>query len=210
MTSGVLGSSIFEPTLLKPGPTFAMDATPEKEGESREDATTVDNRLQKSFPSRPAGPAPFAGGRPFVSSVRNRKATPGVRVTRTVHFSAAHRLHNPSRPEARTTDVFGPCNSPHWHGHDYEFGVTVRGEVDPATGYVIDLEVLEDIAESVGGDLDHRNLNLDGGWLEGVMPSTENLVVALWNRSGPRLPVGRLVRLVLRDTPRNRAEYTGE
>lgn len=135
---------------------------------------------------------------------------PQVRVTRTVHFSAAHRLHNPHWSEQRNSDVFGPCNSPNWHGHNYELDVTVEGEVDPATGYVIDLKVLKELAEDVVGDLDHRNLNLDVAWLRDLMPSTENLVVALWKRIEPRLPSGRLARLVLWETPRNRAEYHGE
>ena len=79
------------------------------------------------------------------------------------------------------------------------------------TGYVVDLGAVRDAAESVIGDLDHRNLNLDVPWLEGTIPSTENLVVAIWERLAPRHPRrGRLVRLVLWETPRNSAEYSGE
>ena len=134
---------------------------------------------------------------------------PKVRVTRRVHFSAAHRLHNPRLSDDENRRIFGMCNSPNWHGHNYELDVTVEGEVNPEIGYVIDLRELKEISEGVIGDLDHRNLNLDVAWLEGVIPSTENLVVALWDRLAPRIPRGRLVRLVLWETPRNYVEYTG-
>jgi 6-pyruvoyltetrahydropterin/6-carboxytetrahydropterin synthase len=135
---------------------------------------------------------------------------PTVRVTRRVHFSAAHRLHNPALSDAENERLFGLCNSPNWHGHNYELDVTVEGTPDPRTGYVIDLGLVRQAAESVIRDLDHRNLNLDVPWLEGVLPSTENVVVAIWNRLAPVIPTGRLARLVLWETPRNSAEYTGE
>jgi 6-pyruvoyltetrahydropterin/6-carboxytetrahydropterin synthase len=135
---------------------------------------------------------------------------PTVRVTRRVHFSAAHRLHNPDLSDDENRRIYGLCNSPNWHGHNYELDVTVEGEPDPVTGYVLDLGVLRGVAEEVTGDLDHRNLNLDVAWLEGTIPSTENLVVAIWNRLAPRLPHGRLAKLVLWETPRNSAEYTGD
>jgi 6-pyruvoyltetrahydropterin/6-carboxytetrahydropterin synthase len=135
---------------------------------------------------------------------------PRVRVTRRVHFSAAHRLSNPSLSDAENERLYGLCSNPNWHGHNYEMDVTVEGEIDPATGYVLDLKRLREVAEElVVGDLDHRNLNLDVPWLEGVIPSTENLVVAIWNRLAPEIPSGRLVRLVLWETPRNSVEYTG-
>ncbi len=135
---------------------------------------------------------------------------PTVRVTRRVHFSAAHRLHNPAFSDEENRRIFGLCNSPNWHGHNYELDVTVEGEPEARTGYVVDLGHLRDAAEEVIGELDHKNLNLDVPWLQGVIPSTENLVVALWERLAPRVPRGRLVRLVLWETPRNFVEYTGE
>lgn len=136
---------------------------------------------------------------------------PTVRVTRRVHFSAAHRLHSPALSDEENRRIFGLCNSPNWHGHNYELEVTVEGQPDPVTGYVVDLGLVREAAESVTRDLDHRNLNLDVPWLEGTIPSTENLVVAIWERLEPRLPGGgRLVRLVLWETPRNSAEYSGE
>lgn len=134
-----------------------------------------------------------------------------VRVTRRVHFSAAHRLHNPAFSDDRNREIYGLCNNPNWHGHNYELDVTVEGQVDPETGYVLDLKRLRDLVESVVlEDVDHRNLNLEVPWLEGVIPSTENLVVAIWRRLESEIPQGKLVRLVLWETPRNYVEYTGD
>ena len=134
-----------------------------------------------------------------------------VRVTRRLHFSAAHRLHNPALSDEENREVYGLCNSPNAHGHNYELEVTVEGEVDPRTGYVIDLKTLKNVAESAAvDDLDHRNLNVDVEWLDGVLPSTENLAIAIWRRLEERIPSGRLVRITLWETPRNYVEYTGE
>jgi 6-pyruvoyltetrahydropterin/6-carboxytetrahydropterin synthase len=128
-----------------------------------------------------------------------------------VHFSAAHRLHSPALSDEENRRIFGLCNSPNWHGHNYELDVTVEGQPDPVTGYVVDLGLVREAAENVIGDLDHRNLNLDVPWLADTIASTENLVVAIWERLAPLIPAGgRLVRLVLWETPRNSAEYSGE
>jgi 6-pyruvoyltetrahydropterin/6-carboxytetrahydropterin synthase len=135
---------------------------------------------------------------------------PIVRVTRRVHFNAAHRLHNPALSDEENRALYGVCNNANWHGHNYELDVTVEGECDPDTGYLVDMGEIRDIAGDVIKDLDHRNLNLDVPWLEGVIPSTENVIVAIWQRIAPRIPRGRLARLVLYETPRNWAEYTGE
>ncbi|NIP60980.1 MAG: 6-carboxytetrahydropterin synthase [Gemmatimonadetes bacterium] len=134
-----------------------------------------------------------------------------VRVTRRVHFSAAHRLHREEWSDDRNARVFGACSNPNWHGHNYELDVTVEGEVDPETGFVMDLKDLKErVGDGVIEDVDHRNLNLDVPWMEGVVPTTENLVVAIWRRLEPRMPEGvRLVRLVLYETPRNYVEYAG-
>lgn len=135
---------------------------------------------------------------------------PRVSVTRRVHFSAAHRLYRPEWSDERNREVFGACANPNWHGHNYELDVTVEGELDGETGYVLDLKRLRDLVQaSVVQDVDHRNLNLDVGWMSGN-PTTENLVVAIWERIRPRLPEGvELKRLVLRETPRNYVEYEG-
>lgn len=137
---------------------------------------------------------------------------PHVRVTRRVHWNSAHRLFRPDWSDERNAEVFGACSNPHWHGHNYEMDVTVVGPIDPETGYVLDLKVLKDLLESrVVSDLDHRNLNVEVSWLEGVIPTTENLVVAIWGRVHDQLPPGlTLERIVLWETPRNSVEYTGE
>ncbi len=134
---------------------------------------------------------------------------PRVSITRRLHFSAAHRLGRPEWSQERNEAVFGQCASPNWHGHNYELDVTVEGEVEPETGFVLDLKILREVVEArVISDVDHRNLNLDVPWLHGVNPTTENLVVGIWNRLQGQLPTQiRLLRLVLWETPRNYVEY---
>ncbi len=129
-----------------------------------------------------------------------------------MHFSAAHRLHRQEWSEERNYEVFGACANPHWHGHNYELDVTVSGNVDPVTGFVMDLKDLRDLVEErVVRDVDHKNLNIEVPWMDGVIPSTENLVVAIWERIGGGLPEGvGLKCLVLWETPRNYVEYAGE
>ncbi len=137
---------------------------------------------------------------------------PRVRITRRLHFSAAHRLFREEWTDERNREVFGDCSNPLWHGHNYELDVTVEGEVDPTTGFVMDLSRLKELVqERVVADLDHRNLNLEVPWLEGRNPTTENLVVGIWDRLRGALPEGvALVRLVLWETPRNYVEYVGD
>ncbi len=136
---------------------------------------------------------------------------PTVYVTRKVHFNAAHRLHNPARSDAWNRETFGKCNNPNWHGHNYVLEVTVAGEPDPDTGYVIDLGVLKGLVEEkIVDKVDHKNLNLEVDFLEGVLPSTENFIVAIWNELNEALPSGRLHAVRLYETERNVAEYRGE
>ena len=162
---------------------------------------------------RKRSPPPWvvAGGRSPLASTPGEHWMPEVRVTRRLHFSAAHRLFRKDWSDARNADVFGDCSSPNWHGHNYELEVTVTGQVDPETGFVMDLKELRDLVEErVVGDVDHKNLNLDVAWMKDVLPSTENLVVAIWNRIEGGLPAGvRLERVLLQETPRNFVEYTG-
>lgn len=136
---------------------------------------------------------------------------PRVRVTRRLHFSAAHRLNRPEWSAERNREVFGLCANENWHGHNYELDVTVEGGIDPQTGFVLDLKDLRVLVEkSVIDDLDHRNLNIDVPWMADIIPTTENLVVAIWNRLAGRLPDGVVLhRLVLWETPRNYVEYGG-
>jgi 6-pyruvoyltetrahydropterin/6-carboxytetrahydropterin synthase len=139
-------------------------------------------------------------------------SSPRVRVTRRLHFSAAHRLGRADWTEQENERVFGLCANPNWHGHNYELDVTVEGELDPQTGFVFDLKVLRELVEArVVTDLDHRNLNVDVDWMADLNPTTENLVVAIWRRLAGALPEPvSLVRLVLWETPRNYVEYSGE
>ena len=137
---------------------------------------------------------------------------PIVRATRRFHFSAAHRLFRSDWTEERNLDVFGACSNPNWHGHNYEVDVTVEGPVDPETGYVLDLKRLRDLLdERVVRDVDHKNLNREVAWMDGLNPTTENLAVAIWGRLAGALPDGvRLGRVVVHETPRNSVEYTGQ
>ena len=131
-----------------------------------------------------------------------------VYVTRKAQFNAAHRLHNPDEWNRK---VYGKCNSPNWHGHNYTLEVVVRGVPDKETGYVIDLSVLKQIIEEhVVSHLDHKNLNLDVDFMQGVLPSTENLTIAIWEQLEDKLPSGELHAVRLFETERNSAEYFGE
>ena len=136
---------------------------------------------------------------------------PRVKITRRVHFCAAHRLENPDWSQERNREVFGLCANPNWHGHNYDLDVTVEAELNPETGFVMDLGDLKDLVESeVVEDLDHKNLNLDVEWMQGTITSTENLIVRIWGRLEKSLPEGvTLSRLVLWETDRNYVEYTG-
>ncbi len=134
----------------------------------------------------------------------------GVVVTRRVHFNAAHRLNNPARSAAWNRRKFGPCNNPRWHGHNYVLEVSVRGRPDPDTGFVIDLGTLKRLLlERIADQCDHRNLNEEVPFLRGIIPSTENLVIAFWNEIEPHLPSGKLHCVRLYETERNFAEYHG-
>ena len=136
--------------------------------------------------------------------------SPTVVVTRREHFNAAHRLFNPAWSDAENARVFGPCANPNYHGHNYDLEVSVAGEVDPVTGFVIDIQTLKALVrEHVLRRVDHRNLNLDVPEFASVNPTAEQIVVQCWRWLAPVIPAGRLTRLVLRETERNIVEYTG-
>lgn len=136
-----------------------------------------------------------------------------VFVTRKAHFNAAHRLHNPDKSEEWNKRVYGKCNHEHWHGHNYELEVTVAGEPDPETGYVIDLTQLKQIIrERIIEPCDHRNLNMDVEFLKGVIPSTEHLVRIFFEQLKDPIEEAatensRLFSVRLKETERNSAEY---
>ncbi len=133
-----------------------------------------------------------------------------VIVTRQVHFNSAHRLYNPTKSQAWNKKQYGLCTNPHWHGHNYVLEVSVKGEPDPVTGYLIDLGELKRILNTaVVEKVDHRNLNEEVAFLKGIIPSTENLVIAFWNQIAPRIKHGQLHCVRLYETPRNYAEFFG-
>lgn len=133
-----------------------------------------------------------------------------VTVTRRLHFSAAHRLHIPDLSDADNQRLFGLCDNPNYHGHNYEIEVSVSGDVDPQTGYVADLGTIKEIVESeVITLLDHKNLNLDVEQFRSVNPTAENIVVVIWKLLEGKLP-SDLTKIVLWETPRNYVEYTGD
>ncbi len=135
---------------------------------------------------------------------------PQVTITRRLLFNAAHRVHNPALSEAENKALFGKCNNPNWHGHNYTLDVSVTGEVDERTGYVIDLGLLKRIVEGeVIDKVDHKNFNLEVDFMRGVIPTTENIVVAIWRVLEPAIAPARLTRLVLWETPNNYVEYAG-
>ncbi len=136
-----------------------------------------------------------------------------VLVTRKTHFNAAHRLHNPSKSDEWNKKTFGKCNHPNWHGHNYVMEVTVAGEPSPETGFIIDLSDLKQIIEKkIVEPCDHKNLNLDVPFLEGILPSSENLVKAFYNELKEEVEEassegGVLYSVKLYETERNIAEY---
>ena len=136
---------------------------------------------------------------------------PAVYVTRRVHFNAAHRLHNPAWSDADNARVFGGCNNPNWHGHNYEMEVTVRGEPHPDTGYTYDLGQLRDTLERVIlSKVDHKNLNLDVDFLRGIIPSSENVALAFWRQLEPHIQGAQLYSIKLWETPRNLVEVRAD
>ncbi len=134
-----------------------------------------------------------------------------VYARRVAKFNAAHRLHNPAKSDEWNQTTFGKCNNPNWHGHNYTLEVIVVGEPDPDTGFVVDLAELKQIIEEhVVSKCDHRNLNIDVEFLEGVMTSTENFAIGIWNQLVDHIPAGRLHCVRLHETENNMVEYFGD
>ena len=134
-----------------------------------------------------------------------------VYLTRKEHFNAAHRLFNPSWSDEQNQEVFGKCANKHFHGHNYNLFVTVKGEPDRDTGLVINLKELSAlINEHVVIKLDHKNLNVEVDFLKGIMASTENLLKAIWNELQPHLKGCTLHCVKLYETENNYAEYFGD
>jgi 6-pyruvoyltetrahydropterin/6-carboxytetrahydropterin synthase len=136
-----------------------------------------------------------------------------IHITRREHFNAAHKLFNPQWSDEKNAEVFGKCANPNWHGHNYELFVTIKGEVNKETGYSANLkEISQIIRTHVTDKLDHKNLNMDVDFLKGLMPSTENVAIAIWKQLEPHITAlgCRLHRVKLYETANNYVEYFGE
>lgn len=141
---------------------------------------------------------------------RDGSETPMVTLTRVYEFSAAHRLHSNTLSASENRELFGKCNNPHGHGHNYVLEVTVGGEPDPDTGFVTDLPALDGaVEELIVQRYDHRHLNLDVEEFATLNPTSENLVRVIWQRLQPALPPGHLRRITIRETERNIFSYEG-
>lgn len=135
-----------------------------------------------------------------------------IYITRRERFSAAHRLYNPGWDDRRNEEVYGGCANPNWHGHNYELWVTVKGEINPEYGYLVDLKLLGNLVkEKVIRKLDHKNINLDVDFMKGRMVSTENLAIAIWDQLEPYLNAMnvQLHRVKIQETENNYVEYFG-
>lgn len=138
-----------------------------------------------------------------------------VYVSRKEHFNAAHKLSNPAWTKEKNQEVFGPCANENWHGHNFELIVTVKGDPDPETGFVVDLKKLSTLIRTdVVEKVDHKNLNLDVDFMRGKMASTENLAIEIWRILAPGItsiaPKAKLHSVRLFETPRNYVEYFGD
>lgn len=131
-----------------------------------------------------------------------------VSVFRKEHFNAAHRLHNPAWSEEKNKSIFGKCNNPNYHGHNYDVVVKVTGIPDPGTGYVIDLKMLSDlIDENVLVRFDHKNLNLDTDEFRDLNPTAENIVIVIYNILRKKIDGALDLQVRLYETERNYVEY---
>ena len=134
-----------------------------------------------------------------------------VTVSRKAHFNAAHRLYRPDWSNEKNDDVFGLCNNPNFHGHNYELIVSVTGDIDPETGYVIDMKVLKDLIKTeIEDHFDHKNLNLDVPEFKNLNPTAENIVVVIYDKLRSKLHNSLDLEIVLYETPRNFVKYPGK
>ncbi len=131
-----------------------------------------------------------------------------VKVSRKEHFNAAHRLYNAAWSDDKNNAIFGKCSNPNFHGHNYELIVSVIGEVDPETGYVMDMKQLSDLIKiEVLNKFDHKNLNLDSKYFAKLNPTAENIVVVIWNILREKIDKKLELKVILYETERNYVEY---
>jgi 6-pyruvoyltetrahydropterin/6-carboxytetrahydropterin synthase len=153
----------------------------------------------KSLSSQPSTPN-------FVKTEQSKKMK--LSAFRKAHFNAAHRLHNPHWSDERNKEVFGLCNNPLYHGHNYELEVKVTGEVDPDTGYLIDLKILSDLIKAeVENRFDHKNLNIEVPEFANLNPTAENICIVTWQLLRAKLDAKFDLQVRLYETPRNYVEY---
>jgi 6-pyruvoyltetrahydropterin/6-carboxytetrahydropterin synthase len=137
---------------------------------------------------------------------------PMAYLTRRERFSAAHRLFKPELNDEENARLYGQCSHPNWHGHNYFLFVTIKGEIDPYTGYVVNLKTLSQIIKDrVVDKLDHKNLNIDVDFMKGIVTSTENLAVAVWQQlDGPIKELGAQLHCIrIQETENNFVDYYG-
>lgn len=133
-----------------------------------------------------------------------------MKVCRRVNFNAAHRLYRKDWSDEKNDAIFGKCNNPNFHGHNYVMEVWIEGDIDPETGYVIDLKILKDIIkEEIAERFDHKNLNLDCSEFENLIPTAENIILVSWNLLRSRLDEKFKLKLKLWETENNIFEYEG-
>jgi 6-pyruvoyltetrahydropterin/6-carboxytetrahydropterin synthase len=134
-----------------------------------------------------------------------------VYLTRRETFAAAHRLFKAGLSDEENFKIFGKCSNPNWHGHNYTLEVTVIGEVDSETGFVMDIKKLKElIQEYVISKVDHKNLNIDSDFMKGIIPTSENITIAIWNQLADKISGGKLFSVKLYETENNYFEYKGE
>lgn len=134
-----------------------------------------------------------------------------IYLTRKEHFNAAHRLFNPAWSEEKNDEHFGKCANKNWHGHNYDLYITIKGEPDPETGFIMNASELSKIVRhEILGKLDHKNLNLEVDFLKGMFCSTENVCKAIWEQLQPFIVNGKLHCVKLQETENIFAEYFGE
>lgn len=133
-----------------------------------------------------------------------------VKVSRRAHFNAAHRLYRQDWSFEKNNEIFGKCNNPNFHGHNYELVVSVTGEIDQETGFVIDVKILKDLIKSeVESAFDHKNLNIEVPEFKELNPTAENIAVVIWNKLRPHIDEEKELEVILYETPRNFVTFSG-
>ncbi len=133
-----------------------------------------------------------------------------MKVCRRAHFNAAHRLYRKDWTNEKNKEIFGKCSNPNYHGHNYDLIVGIIGEIDPETGFVIDLKIVKDlIKEEIEGAFDHKNLNEEVEEFKSLNPTVENIAVVIWNKLRAKIELQYDIEITLYETPRNFVIYNG-